>query len=49
VPDLSDLAVLLSSYGICEGDAGFNAAADFDRDGCITLSDVALLLSLFGQ
>lgn len=49
VADLHDLAELLSSFGLCGQDAGYNAAADFDRDGCITLSDLALLLSLFGQ
>ncbi len=47
--DLGDLALLLSSYGLCEGDEGYNAAADFDNDDCITLADLATLLSRYGQ
>ena len=46
--DLSDLAMLLSSFGLCSGDAGFNAAADFDASGCVELADLALLLANFG-
>lgn len=46
--DLSDLTLLLASFGLCSGDSGFNAAADFDNSGCIGLSDLATLLANFG-
>jgi hypothetical protein len=46
---LSDLAILLASYGLCEGDPGYNPAADLDEDACVGLSDLALLLADYGQ
>lgn len=46
--DLSDLTLLLGSFGTCSSDAGFNAAADFDNTGCVELSDLAVLLANFG-
>ncbi|MFQ5805137.1 MAG: hypothetical protein ACE5I3_01665 [Phycisphaerae bacterium] len=46
--DLSDLAALLSAYGACVGDPGFDCQFDLDFDGCIGLSDLAQLLSLYG-
>jgi len=49
IVDLEDLAALLSSYGLCEGEEGYNAAADFDNDNCITLADLARLLPRYGQ
>jgi len=45
---LSDLAILLSAFGQCTGDPGFDAAADLDGDGCVALGDLAVLLSAFG-
>jgi hypothetical protein len=45
---LQDLAILLSSFGVCDGAVGYNAAADIDGDGCVALSDLAILLSNFG-
>lgn len=47
--DLSDLALLLSTFGLCGGDPGFLAAADFDASGCVELSDLATLLAGFGS
>lgn len=47
--DLSDLAALLASYNLCEGDPGYNPAADFNNDDCVTLSDLATLLGRYGQ
>ncbi|MBI5864455.1 MAG: PQQ-binding-like beta-propeller repeat protein [Planctomycetes bacterium] len=47
--NLSDLALLLSSFGLCAGDAGFSAAADFDASGCVELADLAILLTNFGS
>jgi hypothetical protein len=49
VTDLSDLAQLLSSFGYCATDLEYNSAVDFDRSGCISLGDLALMLALFGQ
>ncbi len=46
--DLSDLTLLLSSFGACSGDPSFDAAADFDGSGCVELADLAVLLANFG-
>ena len=46
--DLADLAILLSSYGLCEGEAGFVPGADLDGDACVELADLATLLSYYG-
>ena len=46
--DLTDLATLLSSYGMCVGDPNYNPAADFDDSGCIGLVDLAGLLTNYG-
>lgn len=46
---ITDLALLLSSFGMCAGDAGFNANADCDDDDCVGLADLAILLSRFGE
>ncbi len=54
VTNLADLALLLSSYGLCTGDPGFVSAADLTGgpegapDGCVDLADLALLLSDYG-
>lgn len=47
--DLDDLTRLLSAFGLCAGDSGFDGAANFDADDCISLSDLTILLGLFGQ
>ncbi len=47
--DLADLALLLSSYGLCEGDPGFVPEADLVEDGCIGLADLATLLAHYGE
>jgi hypothetical protein len=46
--DLSDLAALLSSYGMCDGDPGYLGAADFVYSKCIDLADLAALLANYG-
>jgi parallel beta-helix repeat protein len=40
-PDIdgNDFAIFLVAYGRCTGEAQYNAAADMDHDGCITLTD----------
>jgi subtilisin family serine protease len=45
---LADLSELLATFGVCSGEPGFNAAADFDTSGCIDLGDLAALLAHFG-
>lgn len=47
--DLTDLALLLSSFGLCDGAPGYQAGADFDGSGCIELADLATLLSNYGS
>lgn len=46
---LPDLTKLLSCFGYCSGDAGFDPVCDIDPNGCIDLVDLTLLLSHFGQ
>lgn len=46
---LQDVFALLTAYGTCEGEAGFEPAADFNNDRCIGLSDLAYLLSVYGE
>ncbi len=36
---LKDLPIFLASLGKCRGQAGYNPACDYDRDGCVTLRD----------
>ncbi|MBI5863027.1 MAG: hypothetical protein HZB38_00670 [Planctomycetes bacterium] len=46
--DLADLALLLATFGQCQGDPAYNAAADFDASGCVELGDLTVLLANFG-
>lgn len=47
--DIADLAALLSTYGLCDGDPGYLPSADFaGDDDCITIADLAALLSNYG-
>lgn len=46
--DISDLGLMLSAFGACSGDAGYNAGADLDGSGCINISDLGVLLANFG-
>jgi hypothetical protein len=39
--DISDLIVIRSNMGKCEGKKGFNPTMDYDNDKCITLGDYA--------
>ncbi|MBW7904264.1 MAG: hypothetical protein LC135_12985 [Phycisphaerae bacterium] len=45
----ADLGQLLSSFGKCSGDIGFDPAADLDGDGCVGQADLGVLLGVFGQ
>lgn len=47
--DLTDLARLLSSYGLCAGTPGFDAAADLNFTSCVDLVDLSTLLTVFGS
>ena len=42
--DADDFAIFLSAWGRCNGDVEFNADADFDADGCITIVDYQIWL-----
>lgn len=45
----ADLGILLSSYGLCPGQQGYDAAANLDSaDPCITQADLGILLSRYG-
>jgi hypothetical protein len=46
--DLTDLSLMLSTFGLCVGDPGFNPDADLDDSGCVELVDVSRLLAAFG-
>jgi hypothetical protein len=46
--DHSDLGILLSVWGKCEGDESFNWRADFDCSGCIDHPDLGILLANWG-
>ncbi len=46
---LSDLAILLSSYGLCADDPGYIEEADINCSGCVGLADLATLLSCYEQ
>ncbi|MEP0847031.1 MAG: hypothetical protein HRF50_09450 [Phycisphaerae bacterium] len=46
--DLADLSQLLTSFGLCVGDAGYDPAADLDGSGCVDLPDLSALLTNFG-
>ncbi|MCC6358157.1 MAG: hypothetical protein IT450_05400, partial [Phycisphaerales bacterium] len=46
--DISDLALLLGSFGLCAGDPAFNPAADLDDTGCVDIRDLSALLARFG-
>jgi|GEM_PF-3729283 len=47
--DLADLAVMLLTSGLCQGDPGFVPVADLNGDGCVGLDDLATLLANFGM
>lgn len=46
---LSDLAVVLRRFGLCNGDFGDTHAGDLDGDGCIRIEDLLVLLERFGD
>ncbi len=45
--DTDDYMIFVGAFGLCEGDMGFIAAADFDEDGCITLVDFQAWLACY--
>jgi hypothetical protein len=47
--DLDDLSRLLAAYGRCQGQPGYNDAADLVENNCIDLDDLAFLLARYGQ
>ncbi|MEP0846527.1 MAG: hypothetical protein HRF50_06845 [Phycisphaerae bacterium] len=46
--DLADLSAMLSAFGTCSADPGFEPGADLDGNGCIDLADLSSLLTVFG-
>jgi len=47
--DIADVLAASSSIGACLGNVKYNQAADVDRDGCITQTDVNFVSKLFGK
>lgn len=45
---LDDLSRLLTAYGTCDGQPGFDPASDLDGSGCVDLGDLLMLLDSFG-
>lgn len=43
-----DFSILASSYGLSEGDSGYDARGDFNGDGRISVLDFSLLASNYG-
>lgn len=46
--NILDLGVLLEAFGACTGAPEFDPAMDLDRDGCVDVHDLALVLQDFG-
>lgn len=46
---LADLALLLSSFGTCDGDPAFDSVADVNDSGCIDVADLGVVLASFGR
>lgn len=46
---LVDFSVLVTTFGKCNGDVGYDSRADFNGDGCVTLIDFSLLVTNFSQ
>lgn len=47
--DQIDLAIVLASYGRCEGQQGYDGRADLDGDKCIGQGDLAIVLANYGR
>ncbi len=47
--DLSDLGIVLASFGACSGEVGFDSRADLNADQCVDLSDLGIVLANFGS
>jgi hypothetical protein len=46
--DVVDLLILVYTFGLCDGDEGYNGNADFNFDGCIDVVDLLKLVYSFG-
>ena len=46
---LTDFSILATTFGKCQGTAGYDARADFNQSGCVTLQDFSLLATNFGK
>jgi hypothetical protein len=46
--DVVDLLTLVYSFGLSEGDAGFDAIADFNSDAAVDVVDLLMLIDNFG-
>jgi large repetitive protein len=47
--NIQDFGILAATYGKSAGDSGFDARADFDRNGKINITDFGLLAANYGK
>lgn len=45
--NLTDRNIVRAALGKCSGTAGYNAEADYDRDGCVTYADYSIWYGFF--
>ena len=46
---LNDFSILVTTFGKCESDDGYDERADFNEDDCVTILDFSMLATNFGQ
>jgi hypothetical protein len=47
--NIQDFGILAATYGKVAGDTGYDARADFDRNGKINIADFGLLAANYGK
>ena len=45
----ADFSILVTAYGTCQGEPGYDSRADFNGDDCIGGADFSLLVTNYGQ
>jgi hypothetical protein len=49
IVDDADAGAVAASLGLCDGDSSFNAQADLNRDGCVSVDDANIVPGAIGQ
>jgi hypothetical protein len=47
--DVSDLLILAGTFGLCQGNTGYDARADLNDDDCVDVSDLLVLAGAWPQ